>query len=83
MPERLTIDLHPVFRSDRDIDRMVRNVIIRAARENVGLVEIIHGKGAGKLRARVVGLLRQPGLRKLYRTIDTDTGNAGMLRVRF
>jgi DNA-nicking Smr family endonuclease len=49
VPEKLTVDLHGVFRSDRDIDKAVRAVIFRAVQEKVNLVEIIPGKGSGKL----------------------------------
>ena len=41
----LTLDLHSVFRNERDIDRKVREIIFRAAGERADLVEIIPGKG--------------------------------------
>ena len=64
MPETLTVDLHGVFRSDRDIDRAVRGALFRAVQQNVPLVEIIPGKGSGQLKHRVLAMLRQPHLRK-------------------
>lgn len=81
MPEKLTVDLHPVFRSDRDIDKAVRNALFRAAGANVPLVEIIPGKGSGKLKDRVLAMLRQPHLKKLYRRVETAPGNDGMVLV--
>jgi dsDNA-specific endonuclease/ATPase MutS2 len=83
MPERLTVDLHPIFRSDRDIDAAVRMAVFRAARERIKVVEIIHGKGAGKLRRRVLAMLNQPQLRKLYRRLETDAANDGRVLVHF
>jgi len=83
MPETLTIDLHGVFRSDRDIDRAVRAAIFRAVREKVKLVEIIPGKGSGKLKHRVLAMLNQPHLRKLYRSVEADPGNEGRVLVHF
>ncbi|MGW4482734.1 Smr/MutS family protein [Amycolatopsis sp. NPDC004368] len=83
MPEMLTVDLHPVFRSDRDIDAAVRTAIFRAAREKIKLVEIISGKGSGKLRKRVLATLNQPHLKKLYRRVETDPDNDGRVLVRF
>ncbi|MBB5158531.1 Smr/MutS family protein [Saccharopolyspora phatthalungensis] len=83
MPEKLTVDLHPVFRSDRDIDRAVRSAIFRAAQEKVKLVEIIPGKGDGKLKRRVLAMLKQPHLKKLYRSVEADPGNEGRVLVRF
>ncbi|MBP2472305.1 dsDNA-specific endonuclease/ATPase MutS2 [Crossiella equi] len=83
MPDKLTVDLHPVFRNDRDIDLAVRNALFRAAREHVPLVEIIPGKGSGKLRARVLAVLRQPHLKKLYRRFELAPGNDGVVLVHF
>lgn len=43
----LTLDLHPIFRSDRDIERALREVIFKAASTREPVVEIIPGKGSG------------------------------------
>ncbi|WIX98215.1 Smr/MutS family protein [Amycolatopsis mongoliensis] len=81
MPEKLTVDLHPVFRSDRDIDKAVRNALFRAAGAKVPLVEIIPGKGSGQLKNRVLAMLRQAHLKKLYRRVEVAPGNDGVVLV--
>jgi dsDNA-specific endonuclease/ATPase MutS2 len=83
LPDKLTVDLHGVFRSDRDIDRAVRAVIFRAVQEKVKLVEIIPGKGTGKLKHRVLATLRQPHLKKFYRNVEVDPSNEGRVLVHF
>jgi dsDNA-specific endonuclease/ATPase MutS2 len=83
MPEMLTVDLHPIFRSDRDIDVAVRTAIFRAAREKIKVVEIISGKGSGKLKRRVLATLNQPHLKKLYRRVEADAANDGRVLVHF
>jgi DNA-nicking Smr family endonuclease len=83
LPETLTIDLHGIFRSDRDIDKAIRTAIFRAARERIKLVEIIPGKGSGKLKHRVLAVLSQPHLKKFYRTVEADPGNEGRVLVHF
>ena len=83
MPEVLSVDLHPIFRNDRDIDTAVRTAIFRAAREKIKTVEIITGKGAGKLKHRVLAMLNQPHLKKLYRRVETDADNDGRVLVHF
>jgi DNA-nicking Smr family endonuclease len=83
MPEKLIVDLHPIFRSDRDIDSAVRAALFRAAREKVKVVEIISGKGSGQLKHRVLAMLNQPHLKKLYRHVDADAGNTGRILVHF
>lgn len=79
----LTLDLHPVFRNERDIDRKVREILFRAAREREPVVEIISGRGKGKLRARVLAMLAQPHLRKLYKRYEVDEHNEGRILVYF
>ncbi|WP_067901055.1 Smr/MutS family protein [Nocardia vaccinii] len=81
MSNVVTVDLHPIFRNDRDIDNAVRAAIFRAAGQNATLVEIIPGKGAGTLKKRVLALLRQPHMRKLYRKVESDPRNAGRILV--
>jgi dsDNA-specific endonuclease/ATPase MutS2 len=83
LPETLTLDLHAIFRSDRDIDHAVRAAIFRAAREKINVVEIIPGKGSGKLKRRVLAMLNQPHLKKLYRSVEADASNEGRILVRF
>jgi DNA-nicking Smr family endonuclease len=83
VPTQLTVDLHPFVRNDRAIDNAVRAAILRAAREEIEVVQIVCGKGSGVLRKRVLAMLGQPHLRKLYRTVDTSGDNAGRILVRF
>jgi hypothetical protein len=63
VPDKLTVDLHPVFRSDQDIALAVR------------------GKGSGKLKGRVLAMLKQPHVKKLYRRVEMAPGNDGMVLV--
>ncbi|MEU2779360.1 Smr/MutS family protein [Streptomyces sp. NPDC007162] len=79
----LTLDLHPLFRNERDIDRAVRQIIFRAAATEADLVEIIPGKGRGQLKARVLAMLGQPQLKKLYVRYEVDPSNEGRIPVRF
>jgi hypothetical protein len=83
VPDTLTVDLHPFFRNDRDIDNAIRQAIFRGAREKVRLVEIIPGKGSGQLRHRILAILSQPHLKKLYRAVEVDPNNDGRVLVRF
>lgn len=75
----LTLDLHPVFRSDRDIDRAVREVLFKAAATKTQRVEIIVGKGSGTLKRRVLATLGQRHLKSLYRRFEVDPSNQGRI----
>ncbi|MEV5652546.1 Smr/MutS family protein [Nocardia sp. NPDC052254] len=79
----VTVDLHPVFRNDRDIDKAIRAALFRAAGGKADLLEIIPGKGSGTLRRRVLARLEQPHLSKLFRRVEVDAGNEGRILVYF
>lgn len=79
----LTLDLHPIFRSDRDIDKAVRAILFEAVRTKQSTVEIIPGKGSGQLKKRVLAFLKQKSLLKLGYRVETDATNEGRIVVRF
>jgi dsDNA-specific endonuclease/ATPase MutS2 len=79
----LTLDLHPIFRSNRDIELALRETVFRAAATGVDVVEIIPGKGTGKLKRRVLAFLAQKHIRKLYVRVETDASNEGRVLVHF
>lgn len=81
VPKALAVDLRPVFRSDREIDRAVSGVIIRALAQKVALLESIPGKGSGTLKRRVRARVAQSHLRKLYCCVETDGANEGRILV--
>jgi hypothetical protein len=83
VPKTLTVDLHPVFRSDRDIDSAVRSAIFRAVAQKVALLEIIPGKGSGTLKRRILAKLAQPHLKRFYRRVEADSTNEGRILVHF
>ncbi|MFE2429967.1 Smr/MutS family protein [Streptomyces sp. NPDC059373] len=77
----LTLDLHPIFRNNRDIDLALRETLFRAARTGVDIVEIIPGKGTGQLKKRVLAFLAQKHIKKLYVRVETDATNTGRVLV--
>lgn len=77
----LSLDLHPIFRSNQDIDVALRTFMVRAAASGESSVELIPGKGTGKLRDRVLTFLRQPHVKKMYRRIEMDSSNTGRIVV--
>ncbi|MFG2526024.1 Smr/MutS family protein [Streptomyces sp. NPDC048527] len=79
----LTLDLHPIFRDQRAIDLALRDVIFKAVRTGETVVEIIPGKGSGRLRSQVMASLEQKHIRirKLYVRVDSGTANTGRIRI--
>lgn len=77
----LTLDLHPIFRNNRDIELALRQAIFKAARSGETSMEIIPRKGSGKLKKRVLAFLNQPHIKKLYERFETDPSNDGRIVV--
>ncbi|MFF4897869.1 Smr/MutS family protein [Streptomyces sp. NPDC001068] len=79
----LTLDLHPVFRNNRDIELSLRQIVFQAKHTGEPVVQIIHGKGTGQLRSRVLAFLDQRHIRRLYDHLEIDSSNTGRILVHF
>ncbi|MGW7820476.1 Smr/MutS family protein [Streptomyces puniciscabiei] len=79
----LSLDLHPIFRNNRDIELALRQFLFRANHSGEPVVEIVPGKGSGRLRTRVLAFLDQKHIRKLYVRREVDAGNTGRILVYF
>ena len=77
----LSLDLHPIFRNNRDIELALRQFLFAAARSGEPVVEIIPGKGSGQLKRRVLAFLDQKHIKKLYLRHESDPGNPGRILV--
>lgn len=79
--KKLSLDLHDIFNRHNDIERALRDIMLKARDERVKIVEIIPGKGSGQLKKRVLKFLERN--RDLYDRVDKDSKNWGRLFVRF
>ncbi|MET7680391.1 Smr/MutS family protein [Streptomyces sp. NPDC005423] len=79
----LSLDLHPLFRNNRDIDLALRQFLLRAHHLGEPVAEIIPGKGTGQLRGRVLAYLGQKHIRKLYDRVEVRDSNTGRVLVHF
>ncbi|MFF7240492.1 Smr/MutS family protein [Streptomyces collinus] len=79
----MSLDLHPIFRNNRDIELALRQFLFRANHAGETVVEIIPGKGSGRLRERVLAFLDQKHIRRLYVRREVDSGNTGRVLVYF
>ncbi|MBP0458279.1 Smr/MutS family protein [Streptomyces montanisoli] len=77
----ITVDLHPIFRNNRDIELALRQALFRAAATGEPVLELIPGKGSGKLKARVIAFLGQPHVKRLYDRFEVDPENGGRILV--
>lgn len=80
---KLKLDLHDIYNKGDEIDAELERVIDEAVEKRVKLVEIIHGKGSGQLKKRVLKFLDQPHIKGKYHRLDKDEKNSGRLFLRF
>lgn len=80
---RISIDLHACFRDGRRIDSVLEGALRDAREKRIPTVEIIHGKGSGQLKKRVLRFLQRPDIKAQYHRVEKDSKNHGRLFVHF
>ena len=80
---KLKLDLHEIFNKGKAIDSELNRVIQEAVDKRIPLVEIIPGKGSGRLKKKVLRFLNQKHIKQLYHRIDKDNTNFGRIFVHF
>ena len=80
---KITVDLHDCFNNGRRIEDALHGAIDEAERKRIKRVEIIHGKGSGQLKKRVLRFLDQPAIKARYHRVEKDGNNHGRLFVHF
>ncbi len=83
MASKLKLDLHPIYNQSKAIDEALNDIVQRALDEKVKIVEIVHGKGSGQLKKRVLKFMDQKHIKKLYDRIDKDAKNNGRIFIWF
>ncbi len=80
---KLTLDLHPIRDKGDRIDAALAASLDEAERRKVTELEIIHGKGSGALKARVLRYLDRKDVRPRYHRLIKDRDNSGRVFVAF
>lgn len=80
---RISIDLHACFLDGRRIDSVQEGAIRDAREKRLPTVEIIHGKGSGQLKKRVLRFLQRPDIKAQCHRVEKDSRNHGRLFVHF
>ncbi len=80
---RISIDLHECFRNGRKIDAALEGAMRDAREKRIPTVEIVHGKGSGQLKKRVLRFLQRPDIKAQYHRVEKDSKNHGRLFVHF
>ena len=80
---KITLDLHDIFNRGASIEAELQRVIREAGEKRIALVEIIPGKGSGKLKEKVIKFLNRPEIKSQYHRVEKDSHNFGRLFVHF
>jgi len=78
---KIVLDLHDIYNKGFTIDTELNRVIVEAIEKKITLVEIIHGKGSGQLKKRVLRFFLQPEVKRLYHRLEKDDKNFGRIFV--
>lgn len=81
--KHMKIDLHPIAKDGKKIDEAIRQGIREALEKKVKKLEIVHGKGSGQLKKKVLKFLDQKEFRSQYHRLEKDRDNSGRLFVHF
>jgi DNA-nicking Smr family endonuclease len=80
---KLTLDLHPIYNRRKEIDAALEEALDDAEERKASELEIIHGKGSGALKKRVLKFLERKDVRARYHRINKDPNNSGRVFVYF
>ena len=80
---KIVLDLHDIYNRGATIESELHRVIEEAVEKRIATVEIIHGKGSGQLKKRVLRFLKQPEIKRQYHRVDKDSKNFGRLFLHF
>lgn len=80
---RLKLDLHDIYNRSTSIDAALEGVIDEAERTRAKTAEIIHGKGSGQLKKRVLRFLDRKDIKARYHRVEKDSKNSGRVFVHF
>jgi dsDNA-specific endonuclease/ATPase MutS2 len=80
---KLKLDLHDIFNRGSEIEAELNRIIAEAVQKRIELIEIIPGKGSGKLKEKVLKFLNQPHIRQQYHRVEKDSHNFGRIFIHF
>lgn len=80
---KIKIDLHPIYNDSKKILAALENGVNDCVSKNIKTLEIIPGKGSGKLKEKVIRFLQQKHIKNQYHRLDKDSKNHGRIFVYF
>ncbi len=80
---RKKLDLHPIAKDGEAIEDSLEEAMQEAMEKKIPTLEIVHGKGSGQLKKKVLKFLEKKEQKARYHRIVKDKNNSGRLFVHF
>lgn len=80
---KLVLDLHDIYNLSKKIEASLNDAFFNAIDSKIKTLEIIHGKGSGQLKKRVIRFLNLPEIKNKYHRLEKDSKNFGRTFVHF
>ena len=80
---KFTVDLHDSYNNSKAIEASLNDAFFYVFKAKIKTLEIIHGKGSGQLKKRVLRYLNQSELKQKYHRVEKDSKNFGRTFVHF
>jgi dsDNA-specific endonuclease/ATPase MutS2 len=78
---KLKLDIHEIFNKSKEIDISLKEILKEALEKGISEIEIIPGKGSGRLKKKVLRFLNDKETKKMYTRYKIDPVNFGRLFV--
>lgn len=80
---KIVLDLHDIYNNSKKIEASLNDAFFDALNSKIKTLEIIHGKGSGQLKKKVIRFLQQPEIKSKYHRLVKDSKNFGRTFVYF
>lgn len=77
------LDLHSIYNNSEKIEASLNDAFFDALNSKIKTLEVIHGKGSGQLKKRVVRFFNLPSIKSKYHRLEKDSKNFGRIFIHF
>ena len=80
---KVTLDLHDIYNHSKKIEASLNDAFFNTIETKTKTLEIIHGKGSGQLKKRVIRFFSLPEIKNKYHRLEKDSKNFGRTFIHF
>lgn len=80
---KVVIDLHTIYNHSKKLEASLNDAFFSCIDQKIKTLEIIHGKGSGQLKKKVIRFLNRSEIKTKYHRFEKDSKNFGRTFVHF